>query len=208
MRYGMTLEQMKQELEKRLKPSRFRHSLGVAETAVKLAKRFGADEEQARVAGLLHDCAREFRNEDMVKEAEKRGIAIGEVERSMPLLLHAAIGAVRVRELYGVEDAAISQAIARHTVGGPAMTVLDKIIWYADMIEPGRDFPGVDKLRELGRTASLDAMMLAGLSHSIVFVVEKGHLIHPATVLARNEILLDQMKARKARAEAEAKKED
>lgn len=208
MRYGMTLEQMKQELEKRLKPSRFRHSLGVAETAVKLAKRFGADEERARVAGLLHDCAREFRNEDMVKEAEKRDIAIGEVERSMPLLLHADIGAVRVRELYGVEDAAISQAIARHTVGGPAMTVLDKIIWYADMIEPGRDFPGVDKLRELGRTASLDAMMLAGLSHSIVFVVEKGHLIHPATVLARNEILLDQMKARKARAEAEAKKED
>ena len=204
MRYGMTLEQMKQELEKRLKPSRFHHSLGVAETAVKLAKRFGADEEQARVAGLLHDCAREFRNEDMVKEAEKRGIAIGEVERSMPLLLHADIGAVRVRELYGVEDAAISQAIARHTVGGPAMTVLDKIIWYADMIEPGRDFPGVDKLRELGRTASLDAMMLAGLSHSIVFVVKKGHLIHPATVLARNEILLNQMKAR----QAEAKKED
>ncbi len=208
MRYGMTLEQMKQELEKRLKPSRFRHSLGVAETAVKLAKRFGADEEQARVAGLLHDCAREFRNEDMVKEAEKRGIAIGEVERSMPLLLHADIGAVRVRELYGVEDAAISQAIARHTVGGPEMTVLDKIIWYADMIEPGRDFPGVDELRELGRTASLDAMLLAGLSHSIVFVVKKGHLIHLATVLARNEILLNQMKARKARAEAEAKKED
>lgn len=204
MRYGMTLEQMKQELEKRLKPSRFRHSLGVAETAVKLAKRFGADEERARVAGLLHDCAREFRNEDMVKEAEKRGIAIGEVERSMPLLLHADIGAVRVRELYGVEDAAISQAIARHTVGGPAMTVLDKIIWYADMIEPGRDFPGVDKLRELGGTASLDAMLLAGLSHSIVFVVEKGHLIHPATVLARNKILLNQMKAR----QAEAKKED
>lgn len=204
MRYGMTLEQMKQELEKRLKPSRFRHSLGVAETAVKLAKRFGADEEQARVAGLLHDCAREFRNEDMVKEAEKRGIAIGEVERSMPLLLHADIGAVRVRELYGVEDPAISQAIARHTVGGPEMTVLDKIIWYADMIEPGRDFPGVDELRELGRMASLDAMLLAGLSHSIVFVVEKEHLIHPATVLARNEILLNQMKAR----QAEAKKED
>lgn len=204
MRYGMTLEQMKQELEKRLKPSRFRHSLGVAETAMKLAKRFGADEEQARVAGLLHDCAREFRNEDMVKEAEKRGIAIGEVERSMPLLLHADIGAVRVRELYGVEDPAILQAIARHTVGGPEMTVLDKIIWYADMIEPGRDFPGVDELRELGRTASLDAMLLAGLSHSIVFVVEKGHLIHPVTVLARNEILLNQMKAR----QAEAKKED
>ena len=92
MRYGMTLEQMKQELEKRLKPSRFRHSLGVAETAVKLAKRFGADEEQARVAGLLHDCAREFRNEDMVKEAEKRGSGVIALNGKMvdrPVVLRA-----------------------------------------------------------------------------------------------------------------------
>ena len=210
MSYGMTLEQMQAELEARLKPSRFRHSLGVSETAVKLSHRFGVDEEKARVAGLLHDCAREFRNEAMVEEAEKRGIAIGEVERSMPLLLHADIGAVRVREIYGVEDPAISQAIARHTVGGAHMTPLDKIIWYADMIEPNRDFPGVDKLRELAKTASLDEMMLAGLSHSIIFVVQKGHLVHPATVLARNEILLGQMKRKDAEAEQakKAKKED
>lgn len=192
MSFAMSLEQMKEELKKRLKPSRFRHSLGVEETAVFLADRFGVDEEQARVAGLLHDCAREFRNEDMVKEAEKRGIAIGEVERSMPLLLHADIGAQRVREIYGVDDKVVSQAIARHTVGGPQMTKLDKIIWYADMIEPGRDFPGVDELRKLAKTASLDEMLLAGLSHSIIFVVKKGHLVHPATVLARNEILLSQ----------------
>lgn len=192
MSFAMSLEQMKEELKKRLKPSRFRHSLGVEEMAVFLADRFGVDEEQARVAGLLHDCAREFRNEDMVKEAEKRGIAIGEVERSMPLLLHADIGAQRVREIYGVDDKDVSQAIARHTVGGPQMTKLDKIIWYADMIEPGRDFPGVDELRKLAKTASLDEMLLAGLSHSIIFVVKKGHLVHPATVLARNEILLSQ----------------
>lgn len=97
MSYGMTLEQMQAELEARLKPSRFRHSLGVSETAVKLSHRFGVDEEKARVAGLLHDCAREFRNEAMVEEAEKRGIAIGEVERSMPLLLHADIGVEQER---------------------------------------------------------------------------------------------------------------
>ena len=199
MSYGMTLEQMQAELEARLKPSRFRHSLGVSETAVKLSHRFGVDEEKARVAGLLHDCAREFRNDAMVEE-----------ERSRPLLLHADIGAVRVREIYGVEDPAISQAIARHTVGGAQMTPLDKIIWYADMIEPNRDFPGVDKLRELAKTASLDEMMLAGLSHSIIFVVQKGHLVHPATVLARNEILLGQMKRKDAEAEQskKAKKED
>jgi HD superfamily phosphohydrolase YqeK len=72
------------------------------------------------------------------------------------------------------------------------MTPLDKIIWYADMIEPNRDYPEVEHLRRLAREASLDEMVLVGLSESIVFVVRKGHLVHPATVQARNEILLAQ----------------
>lgn len=190
MSFGMSYEAMEAELASRLKDSRFRHCLGVADTAVFLAHRFGADEERARVAGLLHDCAREYRNEDMLAEAQRRGIAIGEVERAMPLLLHAYIGARRVREIYHVDDAMVEQAIWRHTVGGTGMTDLDKIIWFADMVEPGRDYPGVEELRRLAKTASLDDMVLEGLSQSIRFVVAKGHLIHPDTVLARNELLL------------------
>ena len=190
MSFAMGYEQMKAALEKRLKSSRFRHSLGVSAVAETLAGRFGVDAEQARVAGLLHDCAREFRNEAMIAEAERRAIPIGPVERAMPLLLHAYIGARRVRELYGVDDPAVEQAIWRHTVGGAAMTDLDKIIWFADMIEPGREYPEVEHLRQLAKTVSLDEMVLAGLSASIQFVVAKGHLIHPDTVLARNEILL------------------
>nr|WP_075444521.1 bis(5'-nucleosyl)-tetraphosphatase (symmetrical) YqeK [Selenomonas ruminantium] len=186
----MSYEAMEAELASRLKDSRFRHCLGVAETAVFLAHRFGADEKRARVAGLLHDCAREYRNEEMLAEAQRRGIAIGEVERAMPLLLHAYIGARRVREIYHVDDAMVEQAIWRHTVGGTGMTDLDKIIWFADMVEPGRDYPGVEELRRLAKTASLDDMVLEGLSQSIRFVVAKGHLIHPDTVLARNELLL------------------
>ena len=186
----MTYEEMQAELEKRLKPSRFRHSLGVARTAARLAERFGQDAKQAQLAGLLHDCAREFPNDSLLAEAEKRGLPIGPVERSMPLLLHAPLGACRLREVYGVRDPAVAQAIARHTVGGPQMTALDKIIWFADMIEPGRDYPQVERLRQLAREASLDEMLLAGLSESIIFVVQKGHLVHPDTVLARNEILL------------------
>jgi predicted HD superfamily hydrolase involved in NAD metabolism len=189
---GMNYEEMKAELQKRLKPGRFRHSLGVADTAVYLAHRFGVDEEKARVAGLLHDCAREFPNDALIEEAARRGIAVEPLERSMPLLLHAYIGAERVKEIYGVEDAEICQAIYRHTVGGGNMTPLDKIIWYADMIEPNRDYPEVEHLRRLAREASLDEMVLVGLSESIVFVVRKGHLVHPATVQARNEILLAQ----------------
>lgn len=189
---GMNYEEMKAELQKRLKPGRFRHSLGVADTAVFLARRFGVDEEKARVAGLLHDCAREFPNDALIEEAARRDIAVEPLERSMPLLLHAYIGAERVKEIYGVEDAEICQAIYRHTVGGGNMTPLDKIIWYADMIEPNRDYPEVEHLRRLAREASLDEMVLVGLSESIVFVVRKGHLVHPATVQARNEILLAQ----------------
>ncbi len=192
MSFAMDYEEMRALLEKSLKTSRYQHSLGVAETAVFLARRFGVDEEQAQVAGLLHDCAREFRNEDLITEAEKRLIMVGDIERQMPLLLHAYVGSRLVTEKYGVSDHAIEQAIWRHTVGGAKMTKLDKIIWFADMIEPNRDYPGVEELRSLAKTAALDDMVLAGLTQSITFVLQKGGLIHPDTVIARNEILLNR----------------
>ena len=192
MSLAMGYEEMRALLEKSLKPSRYQHSLGVAETAVFLAQRFGVNAEQAKVAGLLHDCAREFRNEDLIAEAEKRLIMVGNIERQMPLLLHAYVGSRLVTEKYGVSDHAIEQAIWRHTVGGAKMTKLDKIIWFADMIEPNRDYPGVEELRSLAKTAALDDMVLAGLTQSITFVLQKGGLIHPDTVIARNEILLNR----------------
>ena len=186
----MNYEAMKEELSRRLQKKRYEHSLGVADTAAMLAERFGADVEKARVAGLLHDCAREYKTEDLASEAARRSIDCGEVERAMPLLLHAYVGARRAQEVYGVTDPEILQAIWRHTVGGEHMTTLDKIVYFADMIEPQRDYPEVDALRELSRTASLDTMALAGLSQSILFVLQTGRLIHPATVAARNELLL------------------
>lgn len=177
-------------LESRLKKSRYEHSLGVAETAVFLAERFGVNPEKARIAGLLHDCAREYSDNMFISEADKRGIVYGSVERQMPLLLHAYIGAFRIKELYNIDDAEISQAIYRHTVGGEKMTPLDKIIYFADMIEPHRDYPEVEMLRRLSREATLDEMVLEGLTQSIIFVAKKNHLIHPDTVTARNELLL------------------
>ena len=187
---SMSYDERKALLSSRLKPSRFRHSLGVADTAAFLADRFGVDVEQARLAGLLHDCAREFPNDAMIAEAERRHIAYGPVERAMPLLLHAYLGAARVRECYDVEDDAICQAIYRHTVGGSQMTRLDKIVWFADMIEPNREYPEVELLRKLSRKASLDEMLLVGLTESIKFVCQKGTMLHPSTIAARNELLL------------------
>ena len=164
----MTTDEMRRELQRRLKKGRFAHSIGVANTAVKLAKRFGVDESKAYIAGLLHDCA------------------------AMPLLLHAYISAKMIAEVYGVDDAEISQAIWRHTVGARDMTPLDKIIYFADMIEPNRNYPGVEELRNLAETADLDEIMLTAFSESIIFVVQKNSLVHPDTVAARNFLLLKQ----------------
>lgn len=185
-------EEMRTILEQQLTEGRYRHSLGVADTAASLARRFGMNEERARVAGLLHDCGRTYEVTELPLEARRRGIPIGKIESAMPLLLHAYVGAYLIYEVYGVNDAAIAQAIWRHTVGGANMTALDKIIYFADMIEPSRTYPEVERLRELARTASLDEMMLVGLTESILFVAQKGGLIHPDTVTARNELLLEQ----------------
>ena len=190
----MTIDEMRRELQRRLKRGRFAHSIGVANTAVKLAKRFGVDETKAYVAGLLHDCAREFENDELPAQAEIRGIKIGDVERAMPLLLHPYIGAKMIREIYGVDDAEISQAIWRHTVGAADMTALDKIIYFADMIEPNRNYPGVEKLRDLAETAPLDEILLTALSESIIFVVQKNSFVHPDTIAARNFLLLNKIR--------------
>ena len=188
----MTIDEMRRELQRRLNKNRFAHSIGVANTAVKLAKRFGVDETKAYIAGLLHDCARELENDELPAQAEARGIAIGEVERAMPLLLHAYISAKMIQEIYGVDDAEISQAIYRHTVGARDMTKLDKIIYFADMIEPNRNYPGVEKLRALAETAELDEILLTAFSDTIAFVLQKKSLIHPDTVAARNFLLLNK----------------
>ena len=189
MNYSDKIDGMKAKLGKRLKPNRYAHSVGVADTALFLAKRFGLDENKAYVAGLLHDCAREFPNEALPEEARKRGITIGAVEHESPLLLHAYVGAKLLSESYGVEDDEIFQAVWRHTVGGTHMTALDKIIYFADMIEPNRDYPEVDELRRFGRENSLNEMTLKGINESILFVLAKNELIHPLTILARNDIL-------------------
>lgn len=188
----MTIDEMRHELQRRLKKNRFAHSIGVANTAVKLAKKFGADEEKTYIAGLLHDCAREFETEQLPAEAEKRGINFGEVEKFVPLLLHAYIGAKMISEVYGVNDSEISQAIYRHTVGAKNMSTLDKIIYFADMIEPNRNYPGVEKLRDLAEKSSdLDEIILTALNESIIFVVQKNSLVHPDTISARNFLLLE-----------------
>ncbi|VBB07886.1 Hypothetical protein LUCI_3151 [Lucifera butyrica] len=185
----MNYDEMVDKLSRILSPSRFRHSLGVSRSAVELAERFGADINKARVAGILHDCARELPGETLLQMAEKFGIVVNDVESHSPSLLHAPVGARLAQEQYGIHDIAILQAITLHTVGGPVMTVLDQIVYLADFIEPGRVFPGVDQLRLLAGK-NLREAVLAGYDQTLNYLVARRGLIHPATVEGRNALLV------------------
>jgi predicted HD superfamily hydrolase involved in NAD metabolism len=190
----MNYEEILKKLTRHLSDKRLKHSLGVCETAVNLAERFGADREKAKLAGILHDCAKEVPDGDLLQMAACFGIVIDEVEKAAPVLLHAKVGAKLAQVDFGVTDREILQSIRMHTVGGPAMTALDKIIYLADFIEPNRAFPGVENLRQIALEASLDEAIIAAFDQSIAFVVKAEGLLHPATVAGRNRLLLDKLK--------------
>ncbi|TCS77998.1 bis(5'-nucleosyl)-tetraphosphatase (symmetrical) YqeK [Pectinatus cerevisiiphilus] len=172
---------------------RYIHSLGVSETAVQLAKRLGASLPKAKIAGLLHDCAREFPVSALLDEARKRNIPIDFIDNYQPILLHAALGAALAKEKYSIDDPEILDAIRLHTTGKENMTLLDKIIYLADMIEPHRQYDGIDEFRKFAESADIDSVMIAAFDRSLSFVIKKGQMIHPQTILARNYLLAQRI---------------
>jgi predicted HD superfamily hydrolase involved in NAD metabolism len=177
------------KLRSRLSPKRFQHSQGVSQTAEKLAERYGADPGKALLAGILHDCAREIPSNNLLHTAQAFGIVVSDIERLEPVLLHARLGARIAQTEYGINDPEILQAITLHTTGGPEMSLLDKIIFLADYIEPGRDFPGVDKLRSVAEL-DLDRAVIAAYDQTIRYLVSQQGLMHPATIEGRNALLI------------------
>ena len=167
-----------------LKAKRCAHVLGTAATAVKLAEKYGVDVHRAEVAGLLHDCTKKLSMPEQLALCEKYGIALDELEKKALKLLHAKTGAALARDVFGVDDE-IYNAILWHTTGKPDMTVLEKVIYLADFIEPTRDFPGVDALR---RTVweDLDRGLLMGLEMTVEEMEEMGNPIHVNTLAARD----------------------
>lgn len=148
------IPKMLRKLKKELDDDRYRHTLGVMYTSAALAMRYDADLEKAQVAGLLHDCAKCIPNEKKIKMCEKHQIPITRVEQGAPFLLHSKLGAYLARTKYEVEDEEILQAIVWHTTGKPEMTLLEKIVFLADYIEPMRW--KASNLEEIRRIAFLD----------------------------------------------------
>lgn len=139
-----------QILQSTLKPARYTHTLGVAETAKRLAERFGINPAKAELAALLHDCAKYLPLEEMREMVRENVADTDAAELRAESVLHAPAGMVRAREVFGVRDPEILSAIRRHTLGDAQMSALDALIYTADFIEPNRaPFPGLQEARQL-----------------------------------------------------------
>jgi predicted HD superfamily hydrolase involved in NAD metabolism len=164
-------------------PHRYAHILGVARTAERLARAHGVDPNSARTAGLLHDLARLYPSERLLRECGERGLPIDAFERSNPIVLHARLGAELARTEFGVEDEAILSAIGKHTVAAANMSALDEILYLADGLEPGRDFAGRADLLSLALD-DLAAAMAAVLAESLAYQRARRLAPSPHTLAA------------------------
>ena len=172
---------MREKLKEKLPPKRFEHSLGVEYTAGTMAFMYGVDCEKALTAGLLHDCAKYVPNDKKIAKCEKRKIFISECEYQNPELLHAKLSAVYAREKYDVTDKEILSAIACHTTGKPAMTSLEKIIYIADYMEPGRkQAPNLSAIRKAA-FEDLDKALLMILEDTLSYLHSTGSVVDTMT---------------------------
>lgn len=169
-----------------LKHKRIPHVLGTEQEAIRLAERYGADVEKARVAALLHDCTKRLDMEEQLALCRQYGIRLDALEQQALKLLHAKTGAAIARDVFGVDDETY-RAIWWHTTGHAGMTLLEKIMYLADYIEPSRDFPGVDKLRAVCYK-DLDEGLLMGLEMTIEEMTSMGNPVHHATIEARDAL--------------------
>lgn len=174
-------EEIRSELKNILKPDRYRHTTGVMYTAASLAMRYDADIKKAMYAGLLHDCGKFTSGEEQIKLCRQHGILLTESEIAMPALVHAKLGAYYAETKYGVEDKDIINAIIYHTTGRPAMTMLEKIIYIADYIEPNRKMiPKLDKVRKLAFT-DIDKSIALSAASTIGYLNRAGKPVDPMT---------------------------
>lgn len=178
--------EMQKEVKKYMDEMRYCHTVGVMYTASALAMCHGADIEKAQVAGLLHDCAKSIPNEKKLELCRQNEIPVSETEQKSPYLLHARLGAYMAKEKYVVHDPEILSAIEYHTTGKAAMTLLEKIIFMADYIEPMRS--RASNLAQIRAMAfhDLDRAVFMTMRDTIDYLNAEKTCLDPQTVVAYN----------------------
>ena len=175
---------IQKKLEKYLDEDRFHHTLGVMYTSAALAMAHSCNINAAQTAGLLHDCAKCIPNKKKLKLCESYKVPVSDFEKEHPFLLHAKLGAYVAKDKYGVHDSEVLSAITWHTTGKPDMTLLEKIIYIADYIEPARNkAPNLEKVRNLA-FQDLDECMYEILKDTLAYLEENPKVIDSATRVA------------------------
>lgn len=180
----LTSDQIIAQEKSVMNEKRFKHCIGVSQTARKLAKLNGYDEDKAALAGFVHDYAKQIPVEDYVKTIKEQGFDPDLLNWNRAIW-HGIVGAYYIERDLGIHDQEILTAVNRHTTADTEMMTLDKIVFVADFIEPGRDFPGVDEAREVSYS-NLDAGVGYELAHTIAFLAEKRAKIYPRSFAAYN----------------------
>ena len=193
----MEYKEIENDVKSVLSEYRFTHSLGVAKKAIELAKIYGVQEEIAKKVGIAHDIAKEMTDEEMIEYAKANNIKIDEIETVKPSLLHGKIGADIAAKKFGFTQDMIN-AIKWHTTGRENMSMLEKIIYVADKTEENRKGTrfNLEKSRELS-TQNIDEALIFLMNEFITYNIKNEWLIHPETINARNDLLLNQGKIHK-----------
>lgn len=178
-------------IKEHLLENRYIHTLGVVETAVRLAEINGIDKEKARIAALSHDIAKNMSIYDLKDILYKNNIVLTEDEEATPELWHSMVAPILGKEIFEIEDEEILSAMRWHTTGKENMSILEKIIYIADMIEPGRNFSGVEHIRRV-TFENLDKGLIEGMTQSIKYLLDKGFPININSIEARNYLLLNK----------------
>ncbi|NLL69801.1 MAG: HD domain-containing protein [Epulopiscium sp.] len=184
----LSYETMVEKLRSSLSPKRFIHTLHVVDTALELADFYHEDREKTKIAALLHDCAKDYPYLLKVQLCKEFHIVLDPITQKNPELIHSFLGAEIAKREYKVEDGYILNSIRYHTTGRANMTLLEKIVFLADYMEPTRLlFPGLEEVRALAYV-HLDKAIYQALLLTIAYIKEQGFLLHPLTQEAVDDL--------------------
>lgn len=173
----------------KIEPKRIGHVRGVVNMVEHLALLYAPDDvRRARLAGWIHDVAKHWSDDELLDFARSHRLPISDTERTVPSLLHGAVGYALANDIFLLDDAALRAACANHTTGAPNMDTLDKIVFLGDLIEPGRSFPGIMPIREEAQV-DLDTAVLRAVDFTIAHLIDRHKIIEPRAILLHNQLL-------------------
>lgn len=183
----MSLEELKKIAEKSLSSYRYKHSLGVMNMCAHLSSIYNVDKEKAMKVGIMHDIAKEMTDEEYLKYFKDNNIKLTEEEQNLPYLYHGIVAADICKKKFNFDND-MTTAIRNHTISSPNMTALAKILFVADKIEEGRDYPSVDSYRTLAYK-DIDACIIKIINYHISMDIKNNTIIPSTEVMSRNYIL-------------------